>query len=49
MNAFWVFVPGAVLLTLGLVIFEWRNRRQQLSGAASSAEKTNEETNKQAR
>ncbi|HLV98011.1 MAG TPA: hypothetical protein VKT82_04975 [Ktedonobacterales bacterium] len=46
MNLFWVFVPGIVILTAGLIVFEWRNRRQQLMGATSIAEKTgSEETN----
>ena len=40
MNLFWVFVPGIVLLTAGLIIFEWRNRRQQLMGTGSVAEET---------
>ena len=40
MNLFWVFVPGIVLLTAGLIVFEWRNRRQQLMEAGSIAEKT---------
>ncbi|HEY7347124.1 MAG TPA: hypothetical protein VH599_02305 [Ktedonobacterales bacterium] len=44
MNVFWVFVPGAVLLTLGLVIFEWRNHKQ-LSGAAAAGENAGEEAN----
>ncbi len=43
MNVFWVFVPGIVILTAGLIVFEWRNRRQQLMGAASIAEKTGSE------
>lgn len=45
MNAFWVFVPGAVILMVGLIIFEWKNRKQQLSGAAPTPEKTGKETN----
>jgi hypothetical protein len=45
MNVFWVFVPGAVILALGLIIFEWRNRRQQLSGATSAAEHAGDEAN----
>ena len=47
MNVFWVFVPGAVILTAGLIIFEWRNRRQQLIGAASLAEETADESQSQ--
>jgi hypothetical protein len=48
MNAFWVFVPGAVLLALGLIVFEWRNRRQQLTGSPALPEKAGEESNNQA-
>lgn len=48
MNVFWVFVPGAVILMAGLIVFEWRNRRQQLLGAASTAEQAGEESNNQA-
>lgn len=48
MNVFWVFVPGAVILTAGLIVFEWRNRRQQLTGAASAVEHAGEESNNQA-
>jgi hypothetical protein len=47
MNLFWVFVPGIVILTGGLLVFEWRNRRQQLMKAASLPEKTGgEQSNK---
>ena len=45
MNAFWVFVPGAVILLAGLLIFEWRNRKQPLRSAASTAEQSHEESN----
>lgn len=45
MNAFWVFVPGAVILMAGLIVFEWRNRKQQLSGAASNGENVGDEPN----
>jgi hypothetical protein len=45
MNAFWVFVPGAVILMVGLIVFEWRNRKHLLSSAASTDEGGSEETN----
>lgn len=45
MNAFWVFVPGAVILMVGLIVFEWRNRKQQVSGAASNGDRPGDETN----
>ncbi len=48
MNAFWVFVPGAVILMAGLIVFEWRNRRQQLTEAPSLAEQTADESQSQA-
>ena len=44
MNVFWVFVPGIVILGLGLVVFDRRNRKQQLTKAASVAEQTGEES-----
>jgi hypothetical protein len=44
MLVFWVFVPGPVLLILGLLYFNWRNRRQQLVGNPSLPEITSEES-----
>jgi hypothetical protein len=44
MNVFWVFIPGIVLLALGLIIFEWRNRRQQLMGDAVLSERASEDS-----
>jgi hypothetical protein len=41
MLAFWVFIPGPVLLVLGLLYFNWRQRKQQ--PAAALPEKTSEE------
>ena len=41
MLAFWVFIPGPVLLVLGLLYFNWRQRKEQ--SAAAVSEKTNEE------
>lgn len=40
MLAFWVFIPGPVLLVLALLYFNWRQRRQQ---PAVLSEKTSEE------
>jgi hypothetical protein len=47
-NLFWVFVPGAVLLALGLVVFEWRNRREQLMGDSKPSETASKESKNQA-
>lgn len=41
MLVFWVFIPGPVLLALGLLYFTWRQRKQQ--PAAALPEKTSEE------
>ncbi len=40
---FWVFVPGPVLLILGLLIFNWRQRKHQVAAARSLPEQVNEE------
>jgi hypothetical protein len=48
MNLFWVLVPGTVLLIIGLVAFEWTNRKEQLSKAAAAAEEASEKSNNQA-
>ena len=41
MLVFWVFIPGPVLLVLGLLYFNWRQRKQQ--PAAAMPEKPGEE------
>jgi len=44
MLVFWVFIPGPVLLILGLLYFNWRNRRQQLMADAALPDATSEES-----
>jgi len=44
MNLFWVFVPGIVLLALGLLVFEWRNRRAQVFSKPSLLEGASDES-----
>jgi hypothetical protein len=44
MNVFWVFIPGIVLLALGLIIFEWRHRREQLMGDPVLSERASEDS-----
>lgn len=46
-NVFWVFIPGIVLLALGMIVFEWRHRRQQLMGDPALAEKASEDSTSQ--
>lgn len=39
MLAFWVFIPGPVLLVLAMLYFNWRQRKHQ----PALSEKTSEE------
>ncbi len=47
MNVFWVFIPGIVLLALGLLIFEWRHRREQVFSKPPLTERASDESRSQ--
>ena len=42
--AFWVFIPGPVLLIIGLLVFNWRNRKRQAAGNTALSQETGKES-----